>query len=300
MKIFNRVCISLAIFLIFIGGVLSIVGAAGGADLSSVGMNLGWRDLNFSKVEEDTSIEIAASEYEDSSKNNKSSKYYDQVRSLDMDIGFAKVIIKQGEEFGITTKNVDEDSFESYVEGDTWIIDTEDDWFSFGRNNHNINSLITVTLPSDFHGEYIEITLGAGAVEIDNLAGNTVDLEIGAGTLEAETLTIKDDGNISVGAGTLKVKSIFGNNLSVDTGAGTVKMAGVIVGDSDINCGAGKVVFDLEGNEEEYDYYIDSGIGKVQINEKSYHSADIEQEYNNGDNSFNVNCGIGTVDINIK
>lgn len=307
MNSFYKVCVKTAVVLIIIGSILTITGVACGASWNTINNAPAWFNLDFVNffVSQDTNDNSNNILEEDGEPLYET---YKDVKSIEIDVDFGEVIIKQGNEFKIESKNIYNDEFESYMSGDTLVINHDNgSWFEIfnfrGNEDKHINGSpeITLYIPKDFHAEDLDISLGAGYMQIEKISADNVTIDAGTGAVNVQSVIVLEEGYFSVGAGEIKVTDIQADNAEIDCGVGNIKMTGLITGESDVSCGVGKVVLDLKGDEKDYNYNVDCGLGSIKINDRSYRvSESAVVENDNARNEFNVDCGMGSVTINIK
>jgi len=236
---------------------------------------------------------------------------YRNVKSINIDIHYGSVIIKNGNKFKIEAFDVQDNELKSYIDGDTWKIKDSGanvvDLFGFRINDSsfgfqkNQKSEIVIYIPEKFKADDFNISLGAGTIEIDSVSGNNINFDVGAGKLQARELYSSKKANFTVGAGEIRIDYASVYDTDIEAGVGSVKLDGVIKGDSSIDCGIGSVNLNLEGNEDYYNYYIDSGIGNVIINEDKYSFTDSTKKLSdNAKGEFDIQCGIGNVTIKVN
>ena len=80
-----------------------------------------------------------------------------------------------------------------------------------------------------------------------------------------------------------------------------MKIAGEILGNLDADCGVGEIKLDLSGREEDYNYNISCGVGDIDLNDKHYSFAEDDIIRNeNAIGTFNLNCSVGSLEVNIR
>ena len=214
--------------------------------------------------------------------------------------------------FSIDAKHIYEDTFKSYVENGIWYI--KDNYNN--RNNINLFGIsfpihfgsgnvfspsIVITVPKGFEAENLEIELGAGEMTFEKLATKSFDLSVGAGAVNGRTLTIANHAQISVGAGSINIKDFLADTVDMDCGVGSMRIDGSISGDADIECNVGEIKLDLTGDEDDYNYIVDCGIGEIRINNARYSFNNKEKIYNkNAKATFDLNCGVGSIKIDME
>lgn len=228
------------------------------------------------------------------------SKTFTDVRSLDIDYSSGRLIIQRGDTFQVVAENI-ADSFEAKVTGNgTLEISDEhrDDkffWFHIKGITHP-DSRITIYLPEDFVADKAVVETGTGSVKINGLETAMLTVTTGAGNITCEDISAQE-ARIESGAGSVILKDVNLSDADLECGVGSMKIEGLLLGKSMVECGVGGVVMDLSGNTDDYDMDINTGLGSRRLNGKR-----IPNEYirdNHADNSLMVDCGIGSVRIDI-
>jgi hypothetical protein len=228
------------------------------------------------------------------------SETYSDVRNLDIDNSTGKLIIKTGDTFKVEAVNVS-DSFEAKVtnDGTLKISDSHNDsqflWFHFGGFD-DPNSTVTVYLPAVFVAEDTNIESGAGSVNIEHLYTEELTISAGAGSISGNGITAEKT-KIEGGFGSISFSDVNFTDTDLDCGVGSVNSNGVLTGGNQVNCGIGDVVLNLDGNVQDYNMEVDSGIGTISLNGKKL--SDNYRLDNDADNSIKIDGGIGKVVINI-
>lgn len=237
---------------------------------------------------------------------------FNDIESIDIQIAFGEVIIKEGDEFHIEADNVLDDEFKAYVSDGTWIIeDASDNIMDLFGMRFSVNQLFwwkddlrpefTITIPKDFVAKDFSLLLSAGTADVDAIRADQGSFEVKAGTLKINELDISESSEYNVGTGEMIIKQINANNIAVEGGVGSINMDGIITGDSSVNCGIGAVYLNISGNVEEYSFDIESGIGNIKINEKSYHLVNERKIKTEGAiHTLKLENGIGDITVVIK
>ena len=140
---------------------------------------------------------------------------------------------------------------------------------------------ILVTIPEGFSVEKLKINVGAGSFETKN-----INLKF-------------EKANISLGAGNLVLNNLYGGSANISCGMGNFQLSGTLSGKTNIDCGMGAVKLNLSGNSSEYSYDAKVGLGDFRFNEEK--RSGVGQVKNSvKDNNFSVNCGMGSVVIEMK
>jgi len=260
MKIFSKVIIITACVFICLGMLLGVVSVALGAHFN--GWN-GW-------------IAAETMDYTET---------YTDVTRLSFDISAADVVIKTGTEFKIVAENVNKDNFKSSVTDGVWTID--DHWMSrfrlfswSGWNFNDTSPKITVYLPADFTADQITLSLGAGKVSAEQLWAKDATLSVGAGDFTAEDAVLQ--------------------KVDMNCGAGRIALTGSVTGDSKVKCGVGQIELLLTGDETDYNYTVDVGIGEVSINDSTYGGSSHQNIPHEGAQyDLELKCGVGQINLQI-
>ncbi len=235
---------------------------------------------------------------------------YQAVESIDLQVGYGKVIIKNGDGFSINATHLAEDSLKSYVENGTWYI-KEDPYVGsrlFGLNislgnirhwNRAYNPEIIITVPKGFKAETFDINVGAGDVRIASIDAVQGEISVDAGRLTADRIRMDKESQYRVGAGEMVLEDVELNGMSLKCDVGRVKVEGILLGENDISCDVGNIELDLKGDVRDYSYDISSDIGKVTIDRESYHSEKKLIENETG-NSLLLDCGIGNITVDFQ
>lgn len=236
------------------------------------------------------------------------------IQSINLDVEYGHVIIEEGDDFRADVYNVVEDGFEGYVDGETWYLKQSESFgdtinffgldlpFSFGWfGNDDYSPKIVITVPSDYIAKNLEIDLGTGEIEVDELNTENANFEIGAGSMEVRRLNVTEKINCEVGVGELIVKKLQANEADFECGAGSMRITGEVLGDLYADCGMGEIQLDLNGDEEDYNYDVSCGVGDIKLNGHHYSfSADDTIRNEDAIGTYKLNCSVGSLKVTIK
>lgn len=218
------------------------------------------------------------------------SRVYYGVYSLDINLNFGELIIKEGDEFEVVASNIIKNRFRSELDNGTLFIEgnkRQQDFFSSlltrivdGSIFFKTTPKIIVYIPNEINFNEVNLVIGAGATEIDKI--NTKKL------------------NVKVGTGSLMINNLYSKNSIINCGVGNVTINGIMLGNNEVECGIGSVIINVDGKKENYNYTYSVGIGSVTINEKTYSGVVNGKIDNSAKNNFNINCGIGNTIIKVK
>ena len=98
------------------------------------------------------------------------------------------------------------------------------------------------------------------------------------------------------GAGEINIDAISMNSLDLDMGVGELSLTSKLTGENKIDCGIGKINLSLIGSLEDYEIFLDKGIGKATINGNKMNA---DNTYGTGSNKLDIDGGIGSIDIEL-
>jgi hypothetical protein len=235
------------------------------------------------------------------------SEYNVEITSIKIDLSVANLKIKRGDTFSIDAKNMNKNTFNSFVDNNVWTIkDDSDNGFKvfghviplFGKNVSDKKYSVIISVPDDFKPENLDIEMGAGRVELCDMEADNIDFEMGAGELVANQLVVKNYSKLQVGAGKIDIKDLITKDANFDCGVGELVINGDIRGNSKVNCGVGNVSIQLKEPEDRYDFSLSCGLGNININGDNYSFTSDSNIYgSDAEYGFDIDCGIGNVEV---
>lgn len=216
------------------------------------------------------------------------SESFEEIRSVDISVDAAELIIRNGDLHSAETNNKNV-SF-SLDNGTLKIRERS----TFGANK---DSIIIVTLPTLAIYHEVDIDTGAGKVTIEDISAMRFSLEVGAGDVEIDKLNVYSRAEISGGAGNVKIGDGSIHNLDLELGMGNTDIIAAIFGESEIECGVGKVNLMLRGGESLYRLACYSGLGGIKVNGQSPKSGEL---IGHGANSIKIEGGVGAVNVGFE
>ena len=211
----------------------------------------------------------------------------DKVKNLDFALGIAEIVMISGDTFKIETRSIDPNIFRCELsERGTLIVQNTHKMPSFRFLGHENPShkhpRILITIPKDANLEIVHISVGAGSF-----------------TSKDTSLSCKT-GKLEVSAGNLMIGNIKGGKIDFRCGMGNLVFTGVTTGQCNIDCGMGSSELRISGNPEDYSADAKVGLGEFKFNlQKKSGIGDLscpEKKINH----FSVNCGLGSVKINVQ
>lgn len=276
-----RIILIIASILFALGLILLIAGVLSGGRFKNISLTTG-KEFEYEEINEDYSK--------------------DTIDNLDLEVARGKVYIEEGDSFSIQGSKVIKGTIETGVKDNTLYIKDKNNGWSFleyiGLYLEPEDTIITVTIPKGFVVKETELNVMAGALYMESFTTDQLDLEVSAGKVSMDKVTVNEDTSISLGAGSVSGDALNAHNLKVDIAAGSCSLKGTFKGALDLMCSAGSMNIETTMTEKEYSYDIERNAGSVQINGKSYKNNDNSSKTAN--NSIKVVCNAGSINIDTK
>lgn len=203
------------------------------------------------------------------------------------------IAITEGEKLRVSTK----------LTGETLTIQAKPQkkrWFDWSESNEA--GRLEIYLPKKQY-EGLKIEMGAGELEfVSALETGNLNIKIGAGELDAENITA-DSVRAEIGAGSLEINRMKADTLYVDVAMGACEVEKAEARDMDIHVAMGETAIGVIGSEQDASYRIECEMGEVQIGSKRISGMGSERQQSAGANAkldIDVECGMGEVDISFK
>lgn len=324
MKKFMKTCAIIALALIAVGATLGFMGSrrAGGGTLSQIVESVtggrvkvdfgegGWGfmgNLEFNGV--DVAIPGLGVNYNigDSSMFSKDHEVLSGdvemyspgsgIRNLEVEVGgchFETQTSKDGSVY-LESKNVRK--FQGYVDGDTLHVLAT---MGAGVSWFDKKSEVILYLPQGYEFDEVEIDMGAGELEFDELRAKEAALEVGAGRIllnSVEAQELKGE----VGAGQIELKDMTVGKLDVEVGMGEFKARGAVNSDAEVECSMGNVELELDGRQEDFNYQLEGAMGSIQLGKESMGGFAQEKSIDNGARkSMQIECSMGNITLRFR
>lgn len=215
--------------------------------------------------------------------------------SLNISYGDLNFASYEGDVVKVDAQDVKK-SFDCSKEDDELIISDDDRNRKYRTNYHPI---ITILVPEDKLDE-IDMNLGAGYINVNNLYTKELTVKIGAGEFIGENFNVNSC-DIKVGTGNLDINGINADEMELDCGIGSADISGDIDREIEVKCAMGNVMLELEKEESYYSYDISCGMGEVSIGNNNYSDLDNKKHISNKtDNVIDIDCGMGNVMVDFE
>lgn len=199
--------------------------------------------------------------------------FTEEIRDVEIEVGDGAIqlIPYEGNAVRVQADNIKK-YFQCWVEGEEFHIEDR-------RKNADEELNLMVYLPEKGYGE-LKIELGAGQFEAQELKAEEIEIQMGAGECEIQRIEAGKEAKLQVGAGRIWLGAFSGKKLSGE-------------------CAAGEMDIWLEGGYEDYNYDIACAAGEILLDGESRTGLVYREKIDNkADKKVELNCAIGTVQIN--
>lgn len=227
---------------------------------------------------------------QNNTKNLESLEYDQNVLTLDINVASSNISFKKGDAFKVQTNNKYIDSYQE--ENKLYLTERKNSMF-----HHKENNELVVYIPNDLIFDKIEIESGAGKMAIEKLSTKQLYLDLGAGKVTINDLTVLEKAKIDGGVGEITIKSSNIHNLDLDMGIGKLFLNSQLRGNNKIDSGVGKMNLLLLGSLSDYSITLNKGLGSSTINHKNMSEDTI---YGTGENNLLIDGGIGSIQIDFR
>lgn len=207
---------------------------------------------------------------------------------LKIDLSYTDLIIKSADEFKIETTD---SSIKCKGKNSTLTIKDKKNYFNVTTKQKLVISLVNTETFSD-----IDISTGAGSLEIDNLITKRLNLDLGAGKTTIKKL-ISNDTEIDTGAGEFTIESGTINDLDFDMGVGKTTITANITGKSKIDSGVGSLNLNILNYKDNYHLNLSKGIGTIKVDNEEVKD---NETIGNGLHTLTIDGGVGEINIKFK
>ena len=300
-----KFCFVLAMVLIIIGGALYLVGRKDGGRgnmeelLSEFGGE--WVNFDLENVVGFTGYDVEESSIFDSVHTTwkgdveKQMIYQGSIDELHMEIGGSMVEFQDSNDGNIYIEGKSVGKLQAYVEGGVLYV--------MSVRPANLmdeikNSTLTLYLPTENRAlQHMEVSLGAGQLQLEHLTVQNMTASIGAGQLLLTDMALGTL-EVSLGAGELRAEDVTVENLTASIGAGNMELTGGIYTGAEISCSMGNVRLELEGEEKDFNYELSCVAGNMEIGEDGLSGAVMDRYIDNGAaKSMEIDCSMGNVEV---
>lgn len=287
-----------------IGGGLLIAGIALGGTLDDASVVIGKKPFAVGDMFEHGILKFEDHTYhtEDSDKSGSEvmagelEEKADEIRELNMTLHSCElqISLSKDDQIRLEVAGDMDKYFDVRRKGQTLTIeDTR-------KTKKNLKAArINLQIPEGHVFDEVDMDLGAGTIKIDRLAADVMDIEGGAGQIEAQTLIAKQKLDAEIGAGDFYIIEATLGETDIDCGVGRFEIDSCTLnGNADISGGVGDVSIGIIGEKEDFNYELSCGMGELDVFGESYTSLGKDREIDNGAGyTISMDCGVGRVNV---
>lgn len=215
-----------------------------------------------------------------------------EISALKVELAFTNLEIRTGDSFKVETNN----SKITFINnnGSVKIKEENRNWL----NNNKYTSDLIIYIPEDMIDlDETKIETGAGKINIEKLNTQSLYLELGAGDVYIENLSVAKETKIDGGVGKTEIKSCKMHNLKANLGMGEFVFNGKLTGKNEIDSGVGAINIYLIDNKENYTIEVSKGLGNVTLDGQKL---EMDRVYVTGENYLDIDGGIGEIEIDFR
>ena len=216
---------------------------------------------------------------------SKISEINTTINDINIDLFYSSLTIKRGNKLTIETNNSKITTSEE--ENKLNIKEEKHKWH---KNN---KYEITITIPLNIDINTLDINMGAGTLNIDTISTDKLTLDLGAGSTTINNINT-NRANINTGAGSFTINKGIINDLDLDIGVGETNVAAALTGNTKIDTGVGTLKLALEGTITNYQIKVNKGIGKVTIDNQEVKDNEV---VGSGPNTITLSGGLGDIEV---
>lgn len=231
------------------------------------------------------------------STNNKElltyTEEYTGIESLDIDLSKSGLEIKTGDSFKVEFINVSKD-LSTKLNDSGKELKIEDETLKLFENV-NSESKIIVYIPNDYELRSVKLDLvGVSGAYIEGFKAEKLEVDVGAGKYEINNVQVTT-AEVDSGAGETYINNSTFDNLEFNAGVGQVTINCKVINKGEIESGVGNLIVNLIGTKDNYKVRAETGIGNLTVDGNKVRDGEI---VGNGSTNINVEAGIGETAVN--
>ncbi len=213
-----------------------------------------------------------------------------EPQKLEIEVGAADIVIEKGEVFTVNYSGMNFDFSEK--DGKLEIESEAESFFGVDASGELI-----ITVPEKMSLKKVTLNAGAGDIYIESLKCDALDLDLGAGQVDIDTLNVTSNANIDGGAGELIIADGTVNNLDISLGVGKTEIKALLGGKSNVEAGVGELLLTLKGEADDYTITAETGIGDFRVGGDKISDGEV---VGSGANLIEIEGGIGSVRVEFE
>lgn len=190
------------------------------------------------------------------------------IDRLDIEVRNAEITILATEDVDHILYYSDKDKNIAKVDGSTLKLEDR----TSSKNKIQLELYIPVGVLKE-----IDIDVAAGTIVADKIVADGVTFDIDAAALQIGELQVTREADLQVDAGEMVIGYYDGPKL-------------------DVECALGSIMVVCEGNQSDYNYEMECGMGRIVFNRETYSGLGEEIHINNGSSKLiEASCDMGEI-----
>lgn len=301
MKKWEKITFVVATLLLASGGVISIMGYQLGANVNDALENTA---ISINKTKEsEKKVARDTLKGADESMLKTVNEKLNAFKNIEIDSEQLQINVLSGTEYRIKGEKLFQVEFE--VKGDTLVLKQDKISDEIKRKQKSLldKGSIIIYVPKDTKLNDIKVKAGVGIIDLEGLDTKMLDLTAGVGTVSIKD-TFAKNCFVEGGVGEVIAENVTTKCLDISSGVGLVQFNGTVEGNITIEGGVGSTELNLKGDEKDYNYNIQQGLGAITVNgiQKAKFHGELKEEpsSNNAPYTITANGGLGAIEINIS
>lgn len=293
MKTIGKIVGKLSLILLLIGIVCVLIGACNGGFAQMAGINMGWK-IPFVNINVGPAVSLKDTEGMVITDGEEVVYPTADVKNLKLDLGACQISIVKSEDDDIHVTSEKKMKIQSGVKNGELKIKSENIiWYGGTRK-------VVLALPADMSFDEVKFDMGAGAcVSRVPFSCDKFNLDVGAGSVDISDINAKD-ARINIGAGDAAFSKAFFEDANIDVGMGNCSLTGDITDDLNLDVSMGSVSMILESSQADHKCNGDTAMGNIKFGKSTTSNDSGKQLDKDVDSQYNVDCSMGSVEIEFK
>lgn len=270
MKKFTKVCLIIAAAAAVFGIAFCIVSKAIGGSFKEISSSIEETGLQDTLEDLIWSDVINTVQLEGGNETRTDTVKVEEIDSIDIDTDLADIkVVKSddAENVKVTMKKGYMKHYSCKPDGKTLEIE-----YDTNSNNYKSGPEIIVEVPDGIALESIEIDTALGNIKFEGLTLNTKALDVysNLGDVKFTDMTVLCDINAGTDLGNVKLVGGKYGEMNLNSNLGDITIQGELTGDVTASCDMGDIKAELSSAETDYNYYLSTDMGDVEINDAEY------------------------------
>lgn len=200
------------------------------------------------------------------------------VEDWNLELGGCEFVVEPSEDESYYVEYRGKGKSQVYTKGDELFVKVLN---SSSIDFEKEENCFTLYVPTKAELKKVEIELGAGKASMNDICAKDVKIQVGAGELVLEDAEFE------------KVK--------VEVGAGRCAIQGEVNDDIKAECAMGSLELKLKGEEEDFNYDIETVSGSISVGNHEYSGLAKEKEIDHdADKKMELECAMGSIEVRFE